>query len=400
MALLGIEDPSARKQGKTALGVHPLLALGFRPFYLLAAAFAAVSVPVWLAKYYGGAAGLAHVDMFWHMHEMVFGFVIAVIIGFLYTAGRNWSGLWTPRGGTLAAIGLLWIAGRVAMCTAAPPLAAAIDFVFIPVAAWPLYRVLKRAGNKRNLVLVVLLSLLAAANAVFHAARIGWLDISPLPAVQAAIIIVVIIETMIGGRVIPGFTANAVPGVKPVTNEKRDRVMVVLTVGAGLAWVCGAPAVLSAALAVGAAIAQAIRLLGWKPFRTVHNPLLWILHASYAWIPLGLLLLGLAALGIVSDSAAFHALAVGSTAGLILGMITRTALGHTGRALKAGPSETVMYALIQVGAIARLVAAIDTDGLRNAALVLAAVCWSSAFVLYLAVYGPYLFRARVDGREG
>jgi uncharacterized protein involved in response to NO len=155
-----------------------------------------------------------------------------------------------------------------------------------------------------------------------------------------------------------------------------------------------------AALAAAAAVAQATRLLGWKPLCSVRNPLLWILHVSYGWIPVGFLLLSLAALKLVPASAAIHVLAIGSIAGLIIGMVTRTTLGHTGRMLKAGTGETAMYGLMQLGVLARLIAAVGPDTMRDLALGITTASWSTAFVIYLLVYGPYLFKPRVDGREG
>lgn len=400
MSLIAIEDPDASGGNSSALSSHPLLRLGFRPFYLLAAAFAAVSIPAWLLHYYGYAQRFSHIDLNWHAHEMVYGFAIAVIIGFLYTAARNWTGLWTPRGGALAAIALLWIAGRAAMLLAGPLPAALVDLLFLPVAAVPLYSVLRRSGNKRNLFLVALLALLAIVNLCFHAARLGWIAASPLHMVHAAIMIIVIIESAIGGRVIPNFTANAVRNAHPVINERRDRITLLLTAGAGIAWAFALPGPAVAGLATAAAVAQMTRLVGWKPLCTLRTPLLWILHASYAWLALGLALLALAALGLVAASAAFHVLAVGSIAGLIMGMITRTALGHTGRALKAGASETAMYLLMQAGVAARLLAAVGPAPLRDTALVLSALCWGLAFLAYVVVYGPYLVSARIDGGEG
>lgn len=400
MSLIAIEEKEAGGSNPSVLSSLPLLRLGFRPFYLLGAAFAAIGIPAWLLRYYGYADSLARVDLNWHAHEMVYGFAIAIIIGFLYTAGRNWTGLWTPRGGPLAAIALLWVAGRAAMLLAGPLPAALIDLLFLPVAAVPLYSVLRRSGNNRNLFLVALLALLAIVNIGFHAARIGWIAVSPLHMVHAAIMVIVIIESAIGGRVIPNFTANAVRGAQPVVNDRRDRITLVLTAGAGIAWALALPGPFVAGVAAAAAVAQMTRLLGWKPFCTLRTPLLWILHASYAWLAAGLGLLALAALGLVAASAAFHVLAVGSVAGLILGMITRTALGHTGRMLKAGGSETAMYLLIQAGAAARLLAAVGPAWMRDGGLVLSALCWSLAFLAYVVVYGPYLVNARIDGREG
>jgi uncharacterized protein involved in response to NO len=163
--------------------------------------------------------------------------------------------------------------------------------------------------------------------------------------------------------------------------------------------VVGLPGPLVAALAAATAVSLAIRLIGWKPWATWRVPLLWILHLSYAWIVVGFLLLAAAELGALPISAALHALTVGSMAGLIIGMITRTALGHTGRPLKAGSAETTMYVLVQVGAVARLCAAL-APAVREHALLAATLCWSAAFLLYLAVYGPYLYRTRIDGRDG
>ena len=399
MAFVTIEEPRLPSREPKGIAGWPVFRLGFRPFYLLAAAFAAISVPLWLLKYFGLAEGM-NIDFNWHMHEMVFGFAIAVIIGFLYTAGRNWTGLWTPRGAQLAAIAGVWVAGRLAMLFAPPVLAAVVDAAFLPLAAWPIYRVLQRSGNKRNMFLIGLLGLLTLANLLFHAARLGLFALDTIAPIHAAILVIVMIESVIGGRVIPGFTANALSGVTPVINPKLDRICIAVTALACAGWILRLPAPLLASLAFAACCAQVMRLAGWKPYRTLHKPLLWILHVSYAWIAFGFFLLALAAIGKASNSAAFHVLAVGSMAGLIIGMITRTALGHTGRPLHAGPWETVMYLLVQAGVAARFAAAVESFGVRDTALVAAASCWCAAFVLYVAVYGPYLMKPRVDGREG
>ncbi len=397
MALLHIHDSGA---GAPLPYAGPAwLALGFRPFYLVAAAFAAVSVPLWLASY-AGWLPQATLSVAWHMHEMVFGFVLAVVIGFLYTAGRNWTGLWTPRGGQLAAIVLLWRLGRAAMLAPLSVPAAILDFLFVPLAAWPLYRVIVRSNNTRNLVLVVVLALLALANGLFHAAQLGLLDIAPARPMYAALIMIVVIESIIGGRVIPNFTANAVPAAKPVQNAKLDKAAMLLTVLAGAAWALALPPLVAAPLALAAALVQAARLLLWQPLRTLRQPLLWIMHLSYAAIPAGFALLALAHLGLVPISAVVHLLGVGAIAGLIVGMITRTALGHTGRPLKAGPAETAMFVAIQLGMLARLLAALSTGRWRDGLLVAAGTLWSFTFLLYLAVYAPRLWAARIDGREG
>ena len=403
MAITPISEPSVHRAAPGAApwhASHALWQLGFRPFYLLAAVFAAIAIPLWLASYFGLSPGRAQVGLGWHMHEMVFGFAVAVIIGFLYTAGRNWTGLPTPRGAALMALAALWLAGRVAMLCFPGVAAAAIDVLFLPLAAWPLYQVLRRSGNHRNLFLVGLLALLALANALYHAAALGALSLSPFVPVQAAILVIVLIESVLGARVIPMFTRNGAPGSTPVARPRRALIAVACMAAAGIAWLAGAPGLVTAPLALCAAGVSLANLLAWQPQRTMRVPLLWILHLSYAWIGVGFALLAAASLGLLPASAAFHALTVGSMAGLIIGMMTRTTLGHTGRALKGGRAEAAMYWLVQLGALARLLAAVGPAALAVPALLAAGACWSLAFGLYVLVYAPYLWRARVDGREG
>lgn len=399
MSLLSIEEPVAPGARAPWLPGHALWRLGFRPFYLLAALLAAVAVPVWVAQYLGWISW-QRLGLGWHMHEMVFGMAVAVIVGFLLTAVRAWTGLWTPREGHLAALAALWIAGRVAMLAAPPWLAALVDLAFLPLVAWPLFRVLRRAGNKKNQFLPVLLVLLAVANALYHATMLGWVALSPVAPVQGAILIIVLIESVIGARVSPMFTRNGAPGSKPVVDPRRDNVALGLTAATVIGWMLPLPPAAFAGIAFAAGCAALLRLAGWQPQRTLGVPLLWILHLSYAWIPVGFFMLALAALRVVTPSAAFHALAVGSMAGLIIGMMTRTALGHTGRPLKAGAAETAMYWLIQLGALARVCAAVGPAAAREACLVGAALAWSLAFSLYVAVYGRYLWQVRIDGKEG
>ena len=393
--LLTIEEPAAR----TALDSFPFLRLGFRPFYALAALFAMLAIPLWVSAYLGFWRATPHISVYWHMHEMVFGFAVAVVIGFLYTAARNWTGIWTPRAAHLGLLATLWIAGRLAMLFAPAALAWPVDAAFIPLAAWPLFRVLKKSGNRRNYFLVGLLGVLGTLNLLFHGGVQGCMGIDPMHMAQAAILVIVLIEMAIGARVIPMFTANAVPGVKQFKDEKRDRLSVALTTIAVLSWILAAPAPLVAATSIAAAASQLLRVAGWGGQRTWRNPLLWILHVSYFWIPFGFLLLALAQYGVVTGSAALHVLTVGALAGLIMGMITRTALGHTGRPLKAGRGETAMFVLVQAAVVLRFAAGV-VPAWRDAGLVLATVCWSAAFLAYLAVYVPYLTSARIDGREG
>lgn len=400
MTLLSIEEPETKSDSAIWHKQHPVWGLGFRPFYLLAACFSALSLPLWIAQYLGWFSAWPQVTAAWHMHEMIFGVVIAVIIGFLFTAGRNWTGLPTPTNLHLAGLACWWLIGRVAMLAAPPSLAALVDLSFLPLAAWPIYRVLKQSGNKRNMFLIMLLALLTVANAIFHAAVLNLITLNPALPIHAAILIVVIIESVIGARVIPMFTQNGVPGVIPVTYPWLNRSAITAIVIASLASISPLPSALIASLCGGAGCMVLARFALWQPHRTLGTPLVWILHLSYAWIPLGFFMLALSAIGLIPSSAAWHALTVGSMAGLILGMMTRTTLGHTGRLLKTGHAELAMYLLIQTGAVARVAASLSAPALYQASLIVAMLCWSGAFLLFVIAYGPYLLRARVDGREG
>ena len=398
MTIHHIDEP------RTPRGMRPVWRLGFRPFYLAAALLAALAIPLWMAQYLGWIAGAAmpalQVGLGWHMHEMVFGMASAVVVGFLYTAAQAWTGGKTPAGRHLAALVLLWCAGRVVMLCAPALLAAAVDWIFLPLAAWPLWRVLQRSGNRRNYFLVFLLVLLAIANGLYHAGALGWTALSPMAPVQAAILVIVLMASAIGTRVIPMFTRNGAPGTAPLVQPQLDRVALGTLAVAGLCWVAGAPGWLFAPFASAAAVLVLLRLWRWQGQKTLSVPLLWILHVSYAWIAIGMLLLALASFGRIGPSAGFHALAVGAIAGLILGMITRTALGHTGRALKAGRAELAMFELIQLAAFARVAAALGWDNAQGAVLLSSALCWTLAFVQYLVTYLPYLIKPRVDGKDG
>ena len=380
----------------------PLLRLGFRPFYLLAALFAATAIPLWAAILLGHVTiGLAVPPLLWHAHEMLFGFAIAVVVGFLLTAGKAWTGLPTPRGAALGALAALWLAARLAAFGAPYAVYAALDVALLPVVAAIFARVLLRAGNYRNLPLAGILAALATINAVFHLAVLGAIDVPPVRALYAALALIVLIECVIAGRVIPAFTANATPGLK-ITPQPRLAAAGFALTATGLAlWVFAAPGPLTAAALLAAAAAHLLRQWHWQPLVTRRRPILWILHVAYAWLPLGFILLALAQLGRMPASAGVHALAVGATGGLIIGMITRTARGHTGRPLQVSRPEVAAYLLVLAAAICRVLVPLIAPPDWFAHYVTgAAVTWSAAFVIYLVIYTPWLTRTRVDGKDG
>ena len=392
---------AATSSAKFPLPGWPLFRLGFRPFYLGAAAFALFAVPYWIAGLLGLVALPSTMPpLLWHAHEMLYGFAVAVIVGFLLTAGKAWTGLATPRGATLAVMAGLWLAARLSAVGSPYAVYAALDVVLLPWVAFVLIRVLLKAGNRRNLPLGAILLLLATANLSFHAAVLGWLDIDPLRALHAGLALVVMIECVIAGRVIPAFTMSALPGRQlkvPAWLGRSTLAAAALSLGA---WVLLPANPVTAAGFALAALLHAARLWHWQPLRTCARPILWVLHAAYAWLPVGFLLLAWAQVGGVAASAGIHALAVGATAGLIVGMVTRTARGHTGRPLKVSRLEVAAYLLVAVAAIARVLLPLVAPAHTADGLVLAAAAWAVAFALYLWVFTPWLLSSRLDGKDG
>lgn len=395
MALIPLEEPTTKRIPPETFS---LWALAFRPLYLLAALFAAVAIPVWAIAHSGGIE-LPIPGMWWHAHEMIFGFAVAVIIGFLLTAGRNWTGLDTPSGQPLMMLAALWLAGRLAMAFGSGVWVAIVDLAFLPAAAAVLLRVLVKAKSTRNYFVGMLPAMLALANLFFHLAALGVVDADPLTAMHLALGLIVVLETIVGGRVIPMFTFNGLRGVKQWRDVRLDWAAAIATGVALLLWALGAGA-WAGPLSLLAAVLQAVRLGGWNPWATRGTPLLWVLHLGYLWIPLGLALVALAQFGVLPRSAGIHALAVGATGGLIIGMITRTALGHTGRMLVAGPMETAAYALVLLAALVRVLTVALIPAAQVGGVHAAATLWSLGFLVYLWRYGPFLLRARVDGKAG
>jgi uncharacterized protein involved in response to NO len=370
-----------------------LFNLAFRPFYLLAALFGALSVLLWVATLHGLRWHGYLAPTLWHQHEMLFGFALAVIAGFLLTAGRVWTGRSTPEGWPLALLAALWLAGRVLLYTGPAPAAALVDGAFAFVVAAVMARAIVGAHNTRNYFIVALLCALGAANVAFH------LEPGELP-VRAGLWLVMVLVIVMAGRVIPAFTGNALPKAGVVMRPLLDRVALALSLAAFAANLLSLGGALIAPLAVLAAALHAARQWGWAPLATLGRPILWILHLSHAWIPLGFALLALESLGMVGKGVTLHAFGAGAMGGLIVGMVTRTALGHTGRPLAVGRAEVAVYVLVHLGAAVRVLASLAPGPNYYAVVAVAGVLWSAALLIYFAIYLPRLSRPRLDGKPG
>lgn len=403
MAIRSIARPGASQPEPLSggTGVFALFNLGFRPFYFVAATYAALSIPLWLLVWAGVVPmRVGFATQWWHTHEMVYGFALAVVIGFLLTAARAWTGIDTPSGNRLVTLVALWLGARIFFHAGLIVAGVVIELALIVLAAAAILRVLLAAGNRRNLFVVVILAVLGAMDIAFALAAGGWIPWSPDAPLRAALYLIVMLTAVFGGRVIPSFTANALMGIRQFQRPWLDAAAIVSAIAALLADLVlagGAPVALLAGIA---ALVHALRLAGWNPPATRRKPILWILHAAYAWMPIGFALLACAALELVARPLALHAFSVGLIGGLIIGMITRTALGHTGRPLVAGASETTMYLLVMLAALARVVGPLLLPAQTMQLYVASGIAWACAFGLYAIVYWPRLSQPRIDGRPG
>jgi uncharacterized protein involved in response to NO len=383
-----------------------LFALGFRPFYLLASVFAVAAILLWLGVY----AGAVNFDGYlsgvaWHRHEMIFGFACAVLAGFLLTAVRNWTGRPTPNGAGLAVLAVTWLSGRILLLTGPPLAAAVIDVAFLPVLSLSIALPIVRSANKRNVKLLFVLAGLAGANGAYHLAAFGVLPGAIMAvAATAALDTFVILIAIMGGRVIPAFTASAITGANPrqllpVEIAAIGTLLLILVAGICEAW-WPLSATAWITLLLVAAIAHGARLSFWQPQRTLTVPLLWMLPVAYAWVPVSLGLRALGVAGVISPTAAVHAVTLGAMSGLMLAMMMRSALGHTGRLLSAGVIEIAAFALIQIATIMRVMATFADPANYRGLVVASGLVWAFAFLLFVARYGPWLCQRRIDGQPG
>lgn len=376
----------------------PVFSFGFRPFFLFSAVWAAVAVPIWVASMSLGDGTVGGMDgRLWHIHEMLFGYLAGVIAGFLLTAVPNWTGRLPVTGMKLAGLFVLWAAGRAAgfLPASLSVPAAVIDSAFLVVFAALIWREVLAAKNRRNLPVCLMVSVLAAANIAFHLRN--QVPLFGPAGERAAVAVITGLIALIGGRVTPSFTQNwtQAHGIAraPTAFNRFDAVVLALTALALIAWVAAPWASLTGAAMVLAGLANLTRLARWRGWLARREALVWILHAGYAWLGVGLILLGLSAL--VPDSVPFtagiHALTTGAMGVETLAMMTRATRGHTGRPRVADGSTTAIYLLILSTAVVRVSAPFLTEW-TVALLAVSATLWALAFAGFVAAYGPMLWR--------
>ena len=399
MALISIEDPTRRP---APTGWAPF-ALGFRPFFLAAGLYAVVMMALWLGVLNGRIQIGSLSPVVWHAHEMVFGFTVAVIAGFLLTAARNWTGLPTPSGPALVLLFLLWLAGRVSFFIPGLPIStiALLDLLFLPVLAVVLARPILKAHQFYNFPFPLMLLVLAAANVLVHIEALGRPDALVSVGLHLAVYVIVTMIAVMGGRVIPSFTDNKL-GSRARRWKAIEILMPIATISALLAVLIAPRSPITSLIAAAAACVHGVRLAGWYTPRFWSVPLLWVLHLGYAWIPVGFLLLALSAAGLnpMAAGSALHAFTAGAIGVLTLGMMARVSLGHTGRMLEPARLMTLAFATLNLAALIRVGMPLIAPDMHGNTMLLAGLLWMIGFGLFAAIYTPILLRPRVDGKPG
>ncbi|MEW6120680.1 MAG: NnrS family protein [Pseudomonadota bacterium] len=397
MTLYAIEQPAPSGR----LGWAPF-GLGFRPFFLGAGVHALLLMALWLATLGGHFSPPASpAPVLWHAHEMLFGFAGAVIAGFLLTAVQNWTSMPMTRGAPLAVLFVLWLAARIAFVVPGVPalLTAAIDLVFLPIVGVLVMRPILKVGQQRNAPFPLMLLGLTVANALMHAEFAGFAQHTAHTGLVLGLMLVVLMMVAMGGRVIPYFTDNRVQ-----SHARRWTLVEWLaplsTLAVTVVWMATPEGALLAATATVAAFANGLRLAGWQNRRLWSVPLLWVLHMGYGWIVAGFVLLVPAALGALPQTLAVHAFTAGAMGVLILGMMARVSLGHTGRRLEAAPVMAWAFAVLNLAALVRVGLPLVAPAATPLAWHLSGGLWIAVYLVFVIVYAPVLLRARVDGKPG
>lgn len=384
----------------TATRLPAILSLAFRPFFLLGSLWAALAILLWMGMLGGHLTLPSRFDpLSWHIHEMLFGWILAAVAGFLLTAIPNWTGRPPVRGALLAVLTGLWLVGRLACAISAllPWWLAMVADLAFPVALCALaWREIIAAGNRRNLPMPVPVALLAAANLAMHI-RLRGLDVPQGLDWRLALAAVSILISVIGARIIPAFTRNWLLSqrskLQPGSSRWLDISATASLHSALLAWAIFPQVRLIGVLLLVAAVLNLARVLRWRGHATLAEPLLSVLHLGYLWLIAGTALLGLSVLGLTMlQVGAIHALTAGAMGTMVLAVMTRVSLGHTGRSLRADRRTSLIYLTISAAALCRIAATWMTDA--PLLLSLSALFWMAAFLLFVSRYGAMLMQPR------
>ena len=386
------------------LKTHPFMSYAFRPFFLLNGLFAIATISVWLMALHGiGLAPIPATMLYWHGHEMVVGFGMAAMAGFVLTAVATWTDRSPLQGKLLGMLVFSWLLGRLTMMAATQLpywLIASIDTIFPFLLAFLVGREVVAGGSRRNYPIVGIITILAVLNLLYHLGTMRILPSMDRLALYFMIHLILLMITVIAGRIIPNFTANwlRAQGYErlPENHPLTDGITVVATLATGVSVSLTPFGPVTGILALVAALSHAVRLARWRGLATTSEPLLFVLHVAYLWLPVGYALMALAAFGLVFPAtAALHALTMGAIGNMILAVTSRVALAHTGRSLHAPQLIVISYAILNAAVVARVLGPLNS-GLYVEMIDLSAFGWIVTFAIFTGVFWPILTRPRVD----
>ncbi len=387
---------------KTNIFSHPLFSMGFRVFFLLAGLFALIFMALWRSIYEGSVQLDNYFpDVYWHAHEMLIGYTVAVIAGFLLTAQGNWTGIKPVNAIQLLFLASLWIYGRVVPFYSGllpDELIAFIDFSFLPCLLFFLIRPIIQSGQFQYLVFCLLLGIMMLGNGLIHLDILGIVENVAWQGLASIVSMIVLMIIVIAGKIFPFFTERGLSGVIAIRNPLIDA----LSIGSALItlslWLFQFNGLLLACFSILTVVVNAFRIMGWFDRKVLYVPLLWVLYLGYGWILIGFIILTFSAFSLINDSIAVHAFAVGGIGVLTLGMMSRVSLGHTGRSLRAAKVIEIAFVLINLAAVVRVILPALMAGWYDEYIVLAIYLWLAAFSLFAMYYFPVLTAPRVDGK--
>ena len=392
-----IEDPDCNNK------TFSLFALGFRPFFLLAALSASSLIVLWLLQL-SGKISLSgyYTPTGWHAHEMLFGYTVAVIAGFLLTAAGNWTGVKIINGWRLALLSIIFLLGRFAPFITELPhwFIASTDLLFIPLVALLLAAPIIKAKQWSNFIFIPILLFMATANLMVHLSALNIIAIAGVSGSRMMLYLVVLLIVIMGGRVIPFFTERGVNNVSTKKWSVIEFLSPVSIVFLAVADLTSLNVIVTAYIALFSAVIHFVRLAGWYSGKIWRVPLVWVLHVAYSWLVVGFVIKGLPVFSIDKSLLAYHAFTVGGIGIMTLGMMARVSLGHTGREMKINKGMVLAFVLMNIAAVVRVIFPLFMTNNYLQLIQYAAWLWLLAFIIFLVVYIPVWTQARIDGKPG
>ena len=383
---------------------YPLFALGFRAFFLLAGVSGLALIVLWTSILDGSlVTDNYYPSIYWHGHEMLLGYAVAVISGFLLTAVKNWTGEQTPQWDKLAGLCLLWLYGRIVpfYSELLPDMfIALIDFAFLPCLTYQIAKPIIRAKKYKQLVFILILSLLILSNGLIHLEMLNFTENTANLGIDLTVTTIIMLILVIAGRIFPFFTERGLKGILIIPNPTLDIIAIISAAAVFILQILELNPTLLAVTAVIAMLANLARAANWHTLRVWYIPLLSVLYMGYGWIILGFGFIALAALDVIPSSLALHAFTVGGIGILTLGMMARVALGHTGRALRASNVIALAFILINLATLFRVIMPMLLPDWYGDLVYFSTLCWLAAFSLFMLIYTPILSSTRMDGKEG